>query len=133
MKGNTRRQHCCGGYVSQVLSAGGIPMNEIGREELKEKLDKGENVKLAFVLGDWQYRAMHIPGSLNLPEPEEALKTLDPGDEVIVYCSNPACRASISAYYFLVERGYKKVRRYTGGLVDWQEAGYPLEGERVAA
>ena len=25
-------------------------------------------------------------------------------------------------------RGYRNIRRYAGGLVDWQEAGYALEG-----
>jgi rhodanese-related sulfurtransferase len=24
--------------------------------------------------------------------------------------------------------GYKKIRRYAGGLQDWEEAGYSLEG-----
>jgi rhodanese-related sulfurtransferase len=27
--------------------------------------------------------------------------------------------------------GYKNVRRYAGGIVDWEEAGYPLEGDFV--
>ncbi|HEU4847194.1 MAG TPA: hypothetical protein VFT03_03275, partial [Rubrobacteraceae bacterium] len=26
-------------------------------------------------------------------------------------------------------RGYERVRRYAGGLEDWEEAGYPLKGE----
>lgn len=31
----------------------------------------------------------------------------------------------------LVEHGYTNVRRYVGGLVDWEEAGLPIEGEWV--
>jgi rhodanese-related sulfurtransferase len=106
-------------------------MKLITREELKEKLDKGEDVKLVFALGEWQYRAKHIPGSLYFHKLEEALKVLDQSDEIIVYCSNPACPASIFAYHFLVEQGYNNVRRYAGGLVDWEDAGYPLEGEAL--
>jgi rhodanese-related sulfurtransferase len=49
----------------------------------------------------------------------------------VVYCSNPACSASILAYQGLVARGYRNVRRYAGGLLDWEDAGYPLEGEAV--
>jgi rhodanese-related sulfurtransferase len=28
--------------------------------------------------------------------------------------------------------GYKNVRRYAGGIEDWKEAGYPLEGSFVS-
>ena len=106
-------------------------MKLISREELKQKLDNKENIKLAFVLGDWQFRAMHIQGSLNLYEPGTILETLNPADEIVVYCSNGACPASIFAYNFLVGQGFKNVRRYAGGLLDWQTAGYSLEGERL--
>lgn len=54
---------------------------------------------------------------------------LDQNEEIVVYCSNPACSASRFAYHFLVDHGYKNVRRYAGGLLDWEDAGYPLEGE----
>jgi rhodanese-related sulfurtransferase len=108
-------------------------MNVISREELKRKMEAQKNLKLVFALGDWQYRAKHIPGSLHLPEPEQALEALRPDDEIVVYCSNEVCHASVNAYYFLVDHGFKNVRRYAGGLVDWEDAGYPLEGEMAAA
>ncbi len=106
-------------------------MKLISGEDLKEKLDKGEDIKLVFALGNWQYRAKHIPGSLHFHNLEEALEVLDQNDEIIVYCSNPACPASIFAYHFLVDHGYKNIRRYAGGLQYWEDAGYPLEGESV--
>ena len=106
-------------------------MKLISREELKEKLDKKEDIKLVFALGSWQYRAKHIPGSLHFDDPEETLQVLDQDDEIIVYCANPACPASIFAYHFLLDHGYKNVRRYAGGLLEWEDAGYPLEGESV--
>jgi rhodanese-related sulfurtransferase len=87
-----------------------------------------------FVLGEWQYQAMRIPGSLNIPcSPEligsrDALEELRPDDQIVVYCSSEACFASISVYYLLMQRGYKNVRRYAGGLLDWQDAGYPMVG-----
>jgi rhodanese-related sulfurtransferase len=28
--------------------------------------------------------------------------------------------------------GYSKVRRYAGGIVDWEQAGYPMEGDFVS-
>ena len=36
-------------------------------------------------------------------------------------------------YRDLVRRGYQHVRRYSGGLLDWEDAGLPLEGEMARA
>jgi rhodanese-related sulfurtransferase len=122
----------CGQFPIQPTSLKGIKMNLISREELKEKLTKKEDIKLVFVLGAWQYQAKHIPGSLHLDTVEAALSTLRPDDEIIVYCSNEFCPASVSVYNFLVDAGFKNVRRYAGGILDWERAGYPLEGDMVA-
>jgi rhodanese-related sulfurtransferase len=114
-------------------------MKEITRDELRTKLAKWQDLKLVFTLGEWQYRAMHIPGSLNVPcsdrlyASEDPLKGLDRDDEIVVYCSNEACWASISMYYYLVKHGYTNVSRFAGGLMDWNAAGFPLDGEMAAA
>lgn len=116
---------------------GELTVRLISRAELKDKIDTREDLKLVFVLGEWQYRTMHIPGSLNLPcspslySSEDALQELDRDDEIVVYCSNMACSASISVYHFLLQHGYENVSRYAGGLFDWQGAGYPLDGEEA--
>ncbi len=101
----------------------------IDREELKAKLDRGEDIRLVMTLHAWAFRAQHIPGSEHFDTPEETLEGLGRDDEIIVYCSDPACVASQFAYRALVEAGYTNVRRYAGGLSDWAAAGYPLEGE----
>lgn len=106
-------------------------MKLISRDELKSKLERKDNFKLVMALGDWAYRAKHIPGSIHFATPEEALASLDQDDDVVVYCSGYDCIASIYAYKYLVNHGYKHVRRYAGGIPDWEEAGYPLEGEMV--
>jgi rhodanese-related sulfurtransferase len=108
-------------------------VNLIGRQVLKETLDREEDTKLVMVLGEWAYRAKHIPGSLRLDTLEEALEMLDPHDKIVVYDSNPRCVASLHAYRVLKNHGYKRVRRYAGGLEDWEDAGYPLEGELLAS
>ena len=114
-------------------------MRQITRTELKAKIDSWENLKLVFTLGEWQYRNMHIPGSLNLPcspnlfASADALQELDRDDEIVVYCSNEACFSGISVYHLLEKRGYKNVSRYAGGLLDWGSADYPLEGEMSVA
>ena len=57
----------------------------IDRDELKAKLDRGDEFKLVMVLGEWGFRAKHIPGSLNLSSPDQVPKMLDPKDEIVVY------------------------------------------------
>lgn len=103
----------------------------IDRDTLKDKLDRGEDVKLVMTLNEWAFRAKRIPGSLHFGSVDAALHVLDPDDEIVVYCSDPACVASQFAYRGLVAAGYANVSRYEGGLSDWESAGYPLEGDAV--
>jgi rhodanese-related sulfurtransferase len=114
-----------------MMSAEGHETDLIGRDELREKLDRREDFKLVMVLGEWEYRAKRISGSLRVSTPQEGLEALDPDEEIVLYDSGPSCPASRMAYRFLKAHGYVRVRRYAGGLEDWDSAGYPLEGEGV--
>jgi rhodanese-related sulfurtransferase len=109
-----------------------LSMNLISGEELKQKLDRGDKFKLVNALGEWAFNAKHIPGSINISKIEDAKKKLNPSDEIIIYCSNTSCIASIIGYQLLTRTGYKNVRRYAGGIEDWEERGYPLEGSFVS-
>lgn len=104
----------------------------IEREELKAKLDRGDDFELVMTLHEWAFRAAHIPGSTSVTSPAEASRELDPGEEIVVSCSDVDCVASKIASTALREAGFTNVRRYAGGLSDWQDAGYPLERDRVA-
>jgi rhodanese-related sulfurtransferase len=112
---------------------GSEPIITISREELSAKLDRGEDVKLVMALSRWAYDAKHIPGSLHFDAPDDLYAAVRPDDEVVVYCSNVDCLASVALYRDLVRRGYRRVRRYAGGLMEWEQAGLPLEGSAVAA
>ena len=112
---------------------GSEPIRTIGRDELKAMLDRGDEVKLIMALSRWAFDAKHIPGSLHFDTPDELLAAVRPDDRVVVYCSNVDCLASVALYRELVRRGYRDVRRYAGGLLDWEDAGLPLEGAFAAA
>ena len=99
----------------------------ISSEELKEKLDRGDNFKLVMSLGEWEYKAKHLPGSLRVSTVEEALQVLTPDDEIVIYDSGPQCPASRIACSILKHHGYQRLRRYAGGLEEWEKAGYVLE------
>src|SRR5438552_15837809 len=94
------------------------PIRTIGREELKAKLDNGDDFKLIMALSRWAYDAKHIPGSLHFDTPYELYASIRPEDEIVVHCSNADCLTSRALYRHLVPRGYGQVRRYSGGLRD---------------
>jgi rhodanese-related sulfurtransferase len=102
-------------------------MRTINREELKKKLEGGEDFKLVNCLDDWAFRAKRIPGSVHFESLKHALDTLDPKEEVIVYCSNSGCTLSVLVYQQLQEHGFQNLWHYPGGIADWEDAGYPFE------
>ena len=106
-------------------------MDLIEAQELKAKLDRGDDFKFVMTLGEWEYRTTHIPGSMRVSTMEEALEKLDPKDEIVLYDSGPGCPASRMAFRTLKAHGYQRVRRYAGGLEEWADIGYPLTGEGV--
>jgi rhodanese-related sulfurtransferase len=110
---------------------GSEPIETIGRDELKAKLDRGADLKLIMALNRWAFDAKHIPRSLHFDTPEALYAAVKPDDEVVVYCSHVDCLSSVALYRDLVARGYRNVRRYSGGLLDWEDAGLPLEGTFV--
>jgi rhodanese-related sulfurtransferase len=114
-------------------SLGLEPIRTISRDELKGKLDRGDPFKLIMALNRWAFDAKHIPGSLHFDTPEDLYAAIDPEDEVVVYCSHVDCLSSVALYRDLIRRGYRNVRRYSGGLLDWEDAGLPLEGEFAVA
>ena len=107
-------------------------MDLIDTQELKQKLDREDDFKLVMTLGEWEYRTQHIPGSLRISTVDEAIETLHPNEEIVLYDSGPPCTASRTALRILKSRGYERVRRYAGGLQEWDSVGYALDGELLA-
>ena len=106
-------------------------MKTISREELKQKLDRKEDFRLVMALAEWAYQAKHIPGSIHFATMKEAIHSLNKDDEIVVYCSDENCIASTALGQLLERNGYPHVLHYSGGLQDWELAGYPLVGTWV--
>jgi rhodanese-related sulfurtransferase len=107
----------------------------ITREQLKAKMDRGDDFVLVEALSQKHYASTHLPGAINLPYEfvDEAEKVLpDKRAEVVVYCMNPDCLASREEARELVEMGYERVLHYAAGKQDWIRAGLPVEGQRVS-
>lgn len=109
--------------------------NTITREELKQKLDRGDAVTIVEALPEEYYRKAHLPGALLLPHDQvDALAPAllaDKGAEIIVYCANLPCQNSEIAATRLTELGYANVWDYAGGKQDWIDAGLPIESGRL--
>lgn len=114
------------------MSAPDGDVRTIARGELRAMLEGAAGFRLVMALNEWAFRAKHIPGSEHFNTPEELYAALGHDDDIVVYCTSVECHSSIALYHDLVERGYTKVRRYAGGLTDWEDAGLPLEGEWVS-
>ena len=106
-------------------------VSTITRDELKAKLDRGDQLILVEALPEAYYLDKHLPGAINLPHDQvDALAPAllpDKSAEIVVYCANGPCRNSGIAARRLVELGYATVRDYHEGKQDWIEAGLPVE------
>jgi rhodanese-related sulfurtransferase len=106
----------------------------ITRDELKAKMDRGDDFTLVEALSQKHYQSSHLPGAINLPYEfvDEAEKVLpDKRAEIVVYCMNPDCVASAAEARELEEMGYERILHYSGGKQDWIRAGLPIEGKRA--
>jgi len=66
-------------------------METITREELKEKMNRGDAFRLVDTLGTEVYAKSHLPGAINLPleDIDRAGEVLpDKSAEIVVYCMN---------------------------------------------
>ena len=52
------------------------PVRTIEREELRQKLAKGDRIKLVMCLNEFAFRAKNIPGSLHFNTPNERMAGL---------------------------------------------------------
>lgn len=108
------------------------PVSEVSRDELRAKLAGDAPFKLVMAASDFGFRAKHIPGSLHLSTHDahgDGFAGLDRDDDIVVYCSNVDCNASRAAIAKLRARGYRRVSHYAGGLIDWETARLPVEGD----
>lgn len=105
-------------------------MRIITREELKAKMDRGDNFVLFEVLPHPYFRKHHLPNAKNLPP--TAVATVVPelvpdrDTEIVLYCWDHDCPTSGWAATELEAMGYTNIREYSAGKKDWIDAGLPM-------
>ena len=64
-------------------------MKTIGREELKEKIERGDDFVLLEVLSEQSYARGHLPGAIRFSGSSTIPDLLpDKSTQVVAYCSN---------------------------------------------
>jgi adenylyltransferase/sulfurtransferase len=92
---------------------------EITSVELKQRLDKGDKLKLVDVREPNEYQINRIPGTVLIPlgEIPRRYNELDPNEEIVVTCKMGG--RSAKAADFLRSVGFKRVLNQKGGILDW--------------
>ena len=103
----------------------------IDREELRAKIERGDDFVLVDALAPMSYARSHLPGAVNLPlewvddRAERRIPSFD--TEVVVYCVDVECESSVQVGERLNRLGYRNVRHYAEGKKDWMRAGLPVD------
>lgn len=95
---------------------------EITVQELKKRLDAGEDLTVIDVREPYEYDEFNI-GVTNIPLGDLAFRTEELGeksDEIIMLCRSGA--RSGNAQKLLTQMGFTQVVNLKGGMLAWQEA-----------
>jgi sulfur-carrier protein adenylyltransferase/sulfurtransferase len=94
-------------------------VTEITSVELKQRLDRGEKLKIVDVREPNEYQINRIAGSVLIPlgDVPKRYNELDPDGEIVVQCKSGV--RSARAADFLRSVGYKRVLNLKGGILDW--------------
>lgn len=88
-------------------------------EELRRKLDAGEEFVILDVREPAEYAFGHIPGAKSIPlgELEQRMEELNREDEIYVICRTG--RRSDIAAKMLARKGFKRVKNTVPGMIKW--------------
>ena len=110
----------------------GPEVEAIGRDELIERLDRGD-VVLVDVRPKEEFDAGHIDGARSIPidEFEQRLSELPENHEIVAYCRGPFCAYAHDAVRQLQATG-RDAKRLDIGWPEWRLAGQASTKTRAA-
>jgi molybdopterin/thiamine biosynthesis adenylyltransferase/rhodanese-related sulfurtransferase len=108
----------CGIRGEEAPVETGVP--EIQVEELKRRLDAGEDVFVLDVREPHEYQICNIGGHLiPLGDLPKRIHELDSSREIVAHCRSGA--RSAKAVNFLRQAGFRKVHNLSGGILAWAD------------
>lgn len=95
------------------------PDFELSVEDLKRRVDAGEELTILDVRNPQEYEIARIPGSVLIPlhELQDRLGELDPAATIVAHCHHGA--RSARAVQLLRQMGYSRSINLAGGIDDW--------------
>ena len=109
------------GVRGQESPAAASDADEIAPEDLKRRMDRGENVFILDVRNPEEFRIGRIPGSVLVPLPElpQRFGELDRERELVVHCKSGM--RSAKAIAFLKGQGFRRLVNLKGGILAWAD------------
>jgi sulfur-carrier protein adenylyltransferase/sulfurtransferase len=108
----------CGVRGEEAPVEAGVP--EIQVEELKRRLDAGEDLFVLDVRESHEYQICNINGHLiPLGDLPRRVHELDSSREIVAHCRSGV--RSAKAVNFLRQAGFKKVHNLAGGILAWAD------------
>lgn len=106
-----------------IAEAEAFQSMECGAQELKERLDAGEEVVIVDVRQPAELRSGILPGARLIPLPDLQARwtELQDADEIVLYCAMGA--RSLQAATFLRGQGLINATSLEGGIGAWRSAG----------
>ena len=104
-------------------------VRELSVDQVKARLDRGEQFQLIDVREESEWAKDHLPGAVHLGkgiiERDVEQRFPDPKTELVLYCGG-GYRSALAADN-LQRMGYTNVISMDGGMRAWREAGYPVD------
>lgn len=102
----------------QAVTTTGIP--EISVEELKQRLDKKDDLFVLDVREPHEYQICNLNGYLiPLNDLPKRVHELDPSKDMVVHCRSGG--RSAKAVEFLRQAGFTKAKNLAGGILAWSD------------
>jgi rhodanese-related sulfurtransferase len=93
---------------------------EISVEEVKARLDAGDNFTLVDVREPWEIETARIEGAKLIPMgdvPSRAHQELDPEEHIVVVCHRGVRAMNVTGW--LRQQGFEKAQSMRGGIDAW--------------
>ncbi|MAZ40847.1 hypothetical protein CL654_01920 [bacterium] len=121
-----------GNDMKDVAHVDDVKDFEIAPSIVVQKIKNNEDIILLDVRTPEEYEEVHLENSLLLPVQElsqESLNGIGLGEdaknkEIIIYCRSGA--RSKTAYDIMDSLGYTNIKSVAGGMIHWEEDGYPF-------
>jgi rhodanese-related sulfurtransferase len=112
----------------RAIRSKAAPPPVITKDELRERLLKGDDVQIVNIADPKHHELGVIEGSLKIPYAELSGRMMElvKSREVVTYGTDSSCDRSRMAAELLMKRGFS-VCWYDGGIREWSAAGLPLD------